>query len=164
MSEDYAKGFKDGFAAGLEEGKKINDKTYTDGFIEGMKKTLPPPYIPPIPPPGPNWIPNWTLEVKEYCPKCGIKISGVMGYVCGAIDCPTGMGGVSYTIGSTDIGKPVTGRVDHTPGYNGLSPPDDNSVWVNGSSIKDAVGYNAGANGPAGTDEKQYDGRGWRIK
>ena len=138
MSEDYAKGFKDGFAAGLEEGKKINDKTYTDGFIEGMKKTLPPPYIPPIPPPGPNWI----LEVKEYCPKCGIKISGVMGYVCRAIDCPTGMGGVSYTIGSTDIGKPVTGRVDHTPGFNnsGFSGPnfigpDDNSVWVNGSWV-----------------------------
>ena len=128
MSEDYAKGFKDGFAAGLEEGKKINDKTYTDGFIDGMKKTMPLPYIP-----QPQLDQKWTLEVKEYCPKCGIKISGVMGYVCGAIDCPTGMGSVSYTIGSSDTSKPVTGRVDHTPGYNGLSPPDDNSVWANGS-------------------------------
>lgn len=69
---DYANGFKDGFAAGLEEGKKMNDKTYTDGLIEGMKKTMPPPYVP-----------------KETCPKCGITISGVMGYVCQSINCPT---------------------------------------------------------------------------
>jgi len=69
---DYRQGFKDGFAAGLEEGKKLNDKTYTDGLIEGMKKTLPPPYVP-----------------KETCPKCGITIGGVMGYVCNSINCPT---------------------------------------------------------------------------
>ena len=78
---DYQKGLVDGFKLGLEEGKKIKDHDlkersymdgYNDGLVEGMKKTLPPPYVP-----------------KETCPKCGITISGTMGYVCSSINCPT---------------------------------------------------------------------------
>jgi len=111
---DYANGFKDGFAAGLEEGKKMNDKTYTDGLVEGMKKTLPPPYVP-----------------KETCPKCGITIGGVMGYVCNSINCPT------Y--------------------YNTWTGPSVYNDWSAGSS--GAVGSTAidtdapGANGPRGPSE-----------
>jgi len=29
------------------------------------------------------------------CPKCGLSISGVMGYVCTRSGCPTGLGGSS---------------------------------------------------------------------
>lgn len=95
---DYAQGFKDGFAAGLEEGKKLAEKNYADGYLEGLKKTMPmpPPYIPP-----PTTSPNWTLELKEYCPKCGIKVSGVMGYVCSSPNCPT--------FPQVTCGTPVTG-------------------------------------------------------
>lgn len=95
MSEDYAKGFKDGFAAGLEEGKKLNDRTYTDGLIDGMKKTMPPPYNP---------SPQWPYDT---CPKCGIRISSVMNYTCQSINCPTfytatSSAGANGPIGSTD--------------------------------------------------------------
>ena len=62
---DYAKGFKEGFAAGLEEGKKLSQ-----------------PQI--------GWpSPSPYFELKETCPKCGIKINGVMGYVCSSPNCPT---------------------------------------------------------------------------
>jgi hypothetical protein len=104
---DYANGFKDGFAAGLEEGKKLNDKTYTDGLIEGMKKTLPPPYVP-----------------KETCPKCGIIISGVMGYVCSSINCPTFYQASYGAVGTNDTAA-------YAKGANGSAAPD-NSVWING--------------------------------
>jgi len=112
MMNDYAQGFKDGFAAGLEEGKKINDKTYTDGFIEGLKKTLPPPYVPP----GTVW------GQSDVCPKCGIKISGVMGYVCNSPNCPTfpqvtcGSPMTAYSTGPTD--GPVTGAVGSQNEYD----------------------------------------------
>ena len=106
---DYANGFKDGFAAGLEEGKKMNDKTYTDGFIEGMKKTMPPPYVP-----------------KDKCPKCGITISGMMGYVCSSVNCPT-----FYTVSSYEP-KGVIGKNSlygsSAPGTNGPSGPIDYSM------------------------------------
>ena len=36
MSDDYAKGFKDGFAAGLEEGKRLAPKTTRlDDYVFG---------------------------------------------------------------------------------------------------------------------------------
>lgn len=129
MSEDYVKGFKDGFAAGLEEGKKMNNKTYTDGFIEGMKTTMPPPYVPQ------PTLPGFTFEVKDTCPKCGIKINGVMGYVCSSINCPTfykatsDVGSeVGYTTGTVNINGPsisqinpmgeVKGKTTNEQGYN----------------------------------------------
>jgi hypothetical protein len=115
---DYANGFKDGFAAGLEEGKKMNDKTYTDGLIEGMKKTLPPPYVP-----------------KETCPKCGITIGGVMGYVCSSVNCPTFY--QTYSYGA--VGYMSANYEPSSVGANGpvgtSEPPDNNSVWVNGSWV-----------------------------
>lgn len=126
---DYRQGFKDGFAAGLEEGKKLNDKTYTDGLIEGMKKTLPPPYVP-----------------KETCPKCGITISGTMGYVCQSINCPT-----YYKTWTSPT------RYNEWSAVRG-------AVWAAGSqgavgSISDpnadrwTQGYNGGENGPGGPRE-----------
>jgi hypothetical protein len=67
MSDDYAKGFKDGFKIGLEEGKRHQN-------LNPVPYTLP--YEP-------------LTKTKDNCPKCGIKISGVMGYVCTSINCPT---------------------------------------------------------------------------
>lgn len=77
MSDDYRQGFKDGFAAGLEEGKK-QQKISVD-----LEKYLQKPFD------FPPYVPQPNMSVKETCPKCGIKISGVMGYVCSSPNCPT---------------------------------------------------------------------------
>lgn len=86
---DYAKGFKDGFAAGLEEGKKLNQPQI------GWPSTSP------------------NLFLKETCPKCGIKIDGVMGYVCGSINCPiqykATSGVVVGAVGSDNVGSNAVG-------------------------------------------------------
>ena len=39
----------------------------------------------------PNKIPKW--EAKNRCEKCGLKIEGIMGYVCTNNPCPCGLGG-----------------------------------------------------------------------
>lgn len=106
MSDDYAKGFKDGFAAGLEEGKKLNDKSYTDGYIEGLKKTMPAPYNP-----NPSWPSYWSTYVT--CDGSG------------AIGSP-GVGGAGYS--SQNMGVGANGPAGP---YDG--PQYANKVWVNGT-------------------------------
>lgn len=71
MNEDYRHGFKDGWLAGLEEGKK-QQKIAVD-----LEKYLQKPLT----------FPQY--DTREMCPKCGVKISGVMGYVCNSPNCPT---------------------------------------------------------------------------
>lgn len=44
------------------------------------------PYTPPQLP-----IPD-TVTGPHKCPKCGISLAGVTGYVCSQSDCPTGLG------------------------------------------------------------------------
>lgn len=41
-----------------------------------------------------NPLPFFPAPVKDVrkCPKCGLELSGVMGYVCPNVRCPTGMG------------------------------------------------------------------------
>lgn len=39
-----------------------------------------------------NPIKTEPFEGWNQCPKCGIKLEGVMGYCCANIDCPTGLG------------------------------------------------------------------------
>ena len=34
------------------------------------------------------------------CPKCGLELKGVMGYVCNQYPCPAGLGGVWSTCGN----------------------------------------------------------------
>jgi hypothetical protein len=118
MNEDYRKGFKDGFELGLEEGKK-QQKISVD-----LEKYLQKPLT----------FPQY--DVRETCPKCGVKISGVMGYVCNSPNCPTFL--------QVSCGTPMTGAVGSEVSYT----------------------YAKEANGPAGYVEpkKQYDDRGWRIK
>lgn len=121
MSEripDYAQGFKDGFAAGLEEGKKIKEKSYMDGLIEGMKKTLPPPYVPP----GTVW------GQRDTCPKCGIKISGVMGYVCSSPNCPTFPQVTCGVVTGSDLPSYTTGTSVNGPA-GGLHDGLGKSFW-----------------------------------
>jgi hypothetical protein len=36
------------------------------------------------------------------CPKCGITLAPIMGYVCGQSDCPTGLGG-NYTLAGSGV-------------------------------------------------------------
>jgi hypothetical protein len=82
---DYAKGFKDGWHAGLEEGKKIapKEQTYNPWIDTG-------PYV---------------GKANESCPKCGVKIGGVMGYVCSSPNCPT------FPQVTCEVGRPLTGAV-----------------------------------------------------
>lgn len=46
-------------------------------------------YIPTPFPTMPPTVPNWPNKV--YCPKCGMDLSGVMGFVCSDPKCPTQM-------------------------------------------------------------------------
>lgn len=116
MSKDYQDGFKDGFAKGLEEGKKIGMGLPQIGW--------------------PSTSPY--LDLKEHCPKCGIKISGAMGYVCHSPGCPTfpqvtcGPGFPMTAMTTGAVGAPVvSGKPDWTPGYNegGLDRGLGDSKW-----------------------------------
>lgn len=102
MSEDYRQGFKDGFELGLEEGKK-QQKISID-----LEKYLQKPLT----------FPQY--DVRETCPKCGVKIGGVMGYVCSSPNCPTFL--------QASWGTPMRGAVGSEVSYT----------------------YAKGANGPAG--------------
>lgn len=111
MSDDYAKGFKDGFKIGLEEGKRHQN-------------------LNPVPSLWPKSLPEY--QSKDKCPKCGITISGVMGYVCSSINCPTFYQASYGAVGTNDTAAYAKGAV----GANGPSePPDNNSVWVNGTWV-----------------------------
>ena len=35
--------------------------------------------------------------LADECPKCGIKLTGIMGYVCTRVDCPTGLSGPTFS-------------------------------------------------------------------
>jgi hypothetical protein len=123
---DYAKGFKDGFAAGLEEGKKlVPSQKRLDDYLFGNRYTT---------------SPNFTLEARDTCPKCGIKISGLMNYTCSSVNCPT-----FYTatcsvgaVGSDVVGSNAVGA-NGPAGYSGPSSEEEydrlnryNQVWING--------------------------------
>lgn len=118
MSDDYAKGFKDGFKIGLEEGKRnqnLNPVPYTQ------------PYVP-------------LSLMKDKCPKCGITISGVMNYTCSSINCPT-FYQASYAYGAVGSDMSTSSAV----GSNGPAGPSleeeknqldrYNQVWVNGTWV-----------------------------
>lgn len=47
------------------------------------------PFVPPTPPY--KYTPTLPQDVKPQCSKCGISLSGVMGYVCNDAKCPTFM-------------------------------------------------------------------------
>lgn len=55
-------------------------------LLNQSKPIQPPPYIPNSP-----TIPKWPTvpSIGQSCPKCGISLDGVMGYVCGDTNCPT---------------------------------------------------------------------------
>jgi hypothetical protein len=36
----------------------------------------------------------WPQQATNSCSKCGLRLEGVMGYVCSQPMCPTGLGGV----------------------------------------------------------------------
>ena len=50
----------------------------------------------------PSWMDDHKpLPTSTYCGKCGLKLEGVMGYVCSQPQCPTGLGGVWCSTGTT---------------------------------------------------------------
>jgi hypothetical protein len=93
MSDDYAKGFKDGFAAGLEEGKKLaTSKPSLNDFVFGSSTA---------------------------CKVCGKDWGhgGAWGYVCMNANCPTRA--IAYSTGA--VGSSVT--TSYPPGANGPTGP-----------------------------------------
>lgn len=68
---------------------------YDDGtFSESVPVQEP---ITPLPYPLPSSpYQPWTTPnslIGSNCPKCGMKMEGIMGYVCSQPQCPTGLGG-----------------------------------------------------------------------
>lgn len=61
------------------------ENTYLKQLIEILTKNVGT-SIPPVP-----MMPAWN-EIRN-CSKCGLKLEGVMGYVCPHAECPTGLGG-----------------------------------------------------------------------
>ena len=118
MSDDYAKGFKDGFKIGLEEGKRHQN-------------------LNPVPSLWPTSLPEY--QSKDKCPKCGITISGVMNYTCSSINCPTFYQTTSYgAVGMNDTAEYAKGA--NGPAGPSLEEEKDqldryNQVWVNGTWV-----------------------------
>lgn len=84
MSNDYAKGFKDGFAAGLEEGKKLAPK---DTVFQ------------------PSYLGSF-----DACRVCGKQWGNdAWGYVCSNMYCPSRA--IAYTTGVGGAGGAVIGAV-----------------------------------------------------
>jgi len=79
-NEDYRQGYKDGFKDGIEEGKKIVEEQWRQDKINELEKTLPKP---------PWGLGDYVFGTKDNCPKCGMTLSNVMGYVCASPNCPT---------------------------------------------------------------------------
>lgn len=77
------------------------------------------PYRPMVPnhwPVGPIMPVPSPTTVMGQCPKCGLQLSPVMGYVCSQTDCPTGLGGARCVsiaqdplIGNLTSRRPVAG-------------------------------------------------------
>ncbi|AWY09149.1 hypothetical protein vBRpoSV10_27 [Ruegeria phage vB_RpoS-V10] len=67
----------------LREIRKIVAEPTEPGYPDPY---LPPPYIPTSPANPPR---EWPAR---NCSRCGIQLSGVMGYACQHADCPTGLG------------------------------------------------------------------------
>ncbi len=95
MSDDYAKGFKDGFQIGLEEGKRNQNL---------------------------NPVPSY-LGSPGYCQVCGKNWGngGVWGYVCNNQYCPSRA--IAYSDGAVTgaVGSSVT--PSYPPGANGPTGP-----------------------------------------
>lgn len=113
--------WRDGFKEGFEAGRKSKEAEQNPFDISKWKQE---PIWPMTPP---DFIP----KAKEHCPKCGITLSGVMGYVCSSPNCPTGLGGATcaadYSAQTTGAGpsiadiKPISSfsvKSTNEQGYN----------------------------------------------
>lgn len=74
----------------IESLKRENE--YLKKLIEILTKNDSP-KAPSIPMPG-IWPNPWeNTQLPRNCPKCNLKLEGIMGYVCSHNDCPTGLAG-----------------------------------------------------------------------
>lgn len=127
MSNDYAKGFKDGFAAGLEEGKKLVEERWRQDKIKEIEKSLPKPV---------TRLDDYVFGSTGSTGRCGVcgKDFGdgkIWGYVCNHARCPSRVtcGAVGATYDNMSSSYPV-GMNGPTGSFN--SPEYTNKVWING--------------------------------
>jgi hypothetical protein len=95
MSNDYAKGFKEGFAAGLEEGKKLSSPKIT------------------------------SIGSLSACGVCGKYFgNNAWGYVCNNANCPTrAVAHSTGAIGSTYKPEYPTGAVGPAGSFSTIADP-----------------------------------------
>jgi hypothetical protein len=118
---DYAQGFKDGFASGLEEGKKLVEEQWRQDKIKELEKSIPKPI---------TRLDDYLFGASETCPKCGMKIDGLTGFVCGSPNCPC-FSNVTCGIGAIGSSYDPNTKVMSSKGpYDG--PEYENKVWING--------------------------------
>ena len=116
MSDDYAKGFKDGFAAGLEEGKKLIEEQWRLDKIKELEKTLPKPV---------TRLDDYLFGTAGHCSVCGKNWGngGVWGYVCNNQYCPSRATAYSGGAVTGAVGAVTTGYIQ-TVGANGPTMND----------------------------------------
>lgn len=98
MSNDYAKGFKDGFAAGLEEGKKLA----------------------PVISKNPTRLDDYVFGNNYGCPKCGKVFMTTQ--VCYSPGCP--YIATAYSGGAVTGAVGATGSMSYPTGANGPTMND----------------------------------------
>lgn len=98
-NEDYRQGYRDGFKDGLEEAKKSQPQPVKTNPWGDPLKGFSIPALPGIPYNG----------LPDTCPKCGINLTKVMGYVCHSPNCPT-FPQVTCGVNGDDIRAFTTGQ------------------------------------------------------
>lgn len=111
-NEDYRQGYRDGFKDGLEEAKKSQPQPVKTNPWGDPLKGFSIPALPGIPYNG----------LPDTCPKCGINLTKVMGYVCHSPNCPT-FPQVTCGVNGDDIRAFTTGQ--HSVVSNPLQTWDD---------------------------------------
>lgn len=90
-------------------------------YNEGMREANSKRYSPdPVFPTWPNTPNPWRMETK--CSKCGIDLTGVMGYVCSNSQCPTFpriWSGITTSVNAQSYNVSNTFGTKSDEGYNG---------------------------------------------
>ena len=93
--------YEDGSFSHVDLPRPDNIPTLTNAVKTKPPGTSPLKDVPitPTPTVRPSWIPPQETSWYGNCPKCGLKLDKVMGYVCHSPGCPTGLAGPYCAVG-----------------------------------------------------------------